>query len=55
MPLMHCTKCHHEWPGTEGVCSWCGAPGKMIAEELPEDKFWRKWKVPRRAQTSLEN
>jgi len=31
--LWHCTKCHHEWPGDHTTCEWCGAEGRLLAED----------------------
>ena len=37
---IHCTKCHHEWQGTElpSTCDWCGAPGERIGTDWTESK-----------------
>jgi hypothetical protein len=47
MPLLHCTKCHHEWEGDKcDMCDWCGAHGKVIAEETQFEAFLKSdfWK-----------
>jgi hypothetical protein len=45
MSLYLCVACHHEQTKSR-ECDWCGSfDVVMIAEELPEDKFWRgEWK-----------
>ena len=40
MPLMHCSKCHHEWESIdkESLCDWCGAPGKVLEDKTVMEK-----------------
>jgi len=40
MPLMHCSKCHHEWESAdkESCCDWCGSPGKVLEDKTPMEK-----------------
>lgn len=43
MPLLHCTKCHHEWEGSKvSTCEWCadGTPGRIIAEDTPSERLF---------------
>lgn len=50
MPHYKCTCCHHEfdyipWETEERdfkLCDWCGAPSKIIEEEIPLEKMARK-------------
>ena len=39
MPLMHCTKCHHEWECSdkESCCDWCGSPGRVLEDKTPRE------------------
>jgi len=39
MPLLKCTKCHHEWEGHNGPCDWCGADGFVIQEKTAFETF----------------
>jgi hypothetical protein len=40
MPLLHCTKCHHEWEGQSlEKCDWCGADSYILAEQTDLEKF----------------
>lgn len=39
MPYWGCTACHHEWEGSEGVCDWCGAKGKVLEEKTPLERM----------------
>ena len=45
MPLLHCTKCHHEWEKSNlekhFVCDWCHSPGKIIEKETPFERFMK--------------
>lgn len=44
MPLLHCTKCHHEWEGSveNNVCDWCGAAGYILQAKTALEKFIEK-------------
>lgn len=34
--LLHCTRCHHEWEGTEGGrCDWCDSDSRVIERTTP--------------------
>jgi hypothetical protein len=35
MPLLKCSKCHHEWESArlKGYCDWCGASSGQVLEE----------------------
>lgn len=40
MPLLHCSKCHHEWESSDStlkqsICDWCGAIGYVLAKKTP--------------------
>jgi len=41
MPYYHCSKCHHEWEGSqERVCDWCGAvAGRVLEEKTPLERM----------------
>ena len=43
--IAHCTSCHHEWQAhaKPGDCSWCGAPGKKLADDYRENELWLKF------------
>jgi len=52
MPLMHCSKCHHEWESVdkESRCDWCGADGKVLEdktslEKVNWDQFTERFKA----------
>lgn len=56
MPLLHCTKCHHEYEGQKTTkCDWCGAKGHVLEEKTPierwiedmhDNPYWRKYNEP---------
>ena len=34
MPLLKCSKCHHEWEGHEyDMCDWCNSSSPITLEE----------------------
>ncbi len=41
MPLLHCSKCHHEWESVKesDTCSWCKSPSILIEKVTPFEKF----------------
>jgi len=42
MPLLHCSKCHHEWESASelnGACDWCGALGYVLAKTTPLERL----------------
>lgn len=41
MPLMHCTKCHHEWESLskDSHCDWCGAESYKLKEKTELEKL----------------
>ena len=42
MPLLHCTRCHHEWEGSKkSLCDWCGGDSRILQEESDFEKFVR--------------
>ena len=44
MPLLHCSKCHHEWEGLVGSrCQWCQSIGYILQERTPLEKTLMEW------------
>jgi hypothetical protein len=41
MPLLHCSKCHHEWESASfnESCDWCGAVSYVLTEKNPLEKM----------------
>lgn len=40
--LLHCTRCHHEWEGTEGGrCDWCDSDSRVIERTTPLGRMIR--------------
>ncbi len=46
MPLLHCSKCHHEWEAcfteegpNQTFCDWCSAEGYIIQDKTPLEEM----------------
>ena len=54
MPLLKCSKCHHEWESVrrEGWCDWCGAPSGRVLAEKTSFECWLDSEMERASQTA---
>lgn len=43
MPILHCSKCHHEWEGRyKSTCDWCGAEARVLKDKSELEQMIEK-------------
>jgi hypothetical protein len=57
MPLLHCSKCHHEYETHADVaerCDWCRGYGYILEKQTPLEK-WIDWVRDNKFNRGMKN